>query len=234
MTRHLLAVAVPILLLASASSGAQQRVMTTQDYARAEQLLAPTTNPLVFRAGVQPTWLGGDRFWYRVRLPDGTAPMIVVDAAKATKLNCATSAAKCAALVPPNANANATRSRRAGRFPESMKLSTTFTVSPCFNRKPGLVRERALRCLHSRSSISRISFAVLIVNRPASAIVGSSLRRWPLLASRVTITQMSKTYVLDCNRKTQICLASACPLLGPLLGRTRTIVPFCRRARGEE
>ena len=117
MTRRLLAVAVPVLF-SSAPAAAQQRTLTTADYARAEQMLGPTTNPLVFRAGVQPTWVGADRFWYRVRLPDGTAPMVVVDAAKATKINCATSAAECAQLVP--SSSNAPRAARAGRLPESM------------------------------------------------------------------------------------------------------------------
>ena len=54
--------------------------VTAEDYARAESLLAGATNSLVFGASVQPTWLSGDRFWYRNTIPGG-AEFILVDAA---------------------------------------------------------------------------------------------------------------------------------------------------------
>ena len=38
-------------------SNAQQRVITAEDYARAEKSMSYNTSPLVLRAGVRPTWL---------------------------------------------------------------------------------------------------------------------------------------------------------------------------------
>jgi dipeptidyl-peptidase-4 len=42
------------------------------------------TTPLVFRTTVRPTWLDGDRFWYRVSIPGG-AEFVLVDSARAVK-----------------------------------------------------------------------------------------------------------------------------------------------------
>ena len=64
---------------------AQSRAVTAADYARAERFLAFNTANLVARTGVQPTWLPDGRFTYRVRLPDGSSPLVVVDPAKGTK-----------------------------------------------------------------------------------------------------------------------------------------------------
>jgi len=121
------ALRMTLLLLATpARSGAQgqapTRVLTTNDYARAEAFLAPNTNPLVFRAGVQPTWLSGDRFWYRVRRPDGSAPMVLVDAALAKRTDCGANSAACANAVPQNANVSSALvlRRRTGRAPEAL------------------------------------------------------------------------------------------------------------------
>lgn len=107
--------AVPSLLPAQAAP----RQVSADEYARAEKFLSFNTTPLVARTGLQPTWLPGDRFWYRVRQADGTSPMIVVDPAKGTKSNCATDAAACAGIVAPTPAANAPRRPRA-RVPESM------------------------------------------------------------------------------------------------------------------
>ncbi len=107
------------LVLLAAPLLAQQRTLTASDYGRAEQFLAASASPLVFRAGVQPTWLSGDRFWYRIRVADGTTPMMLVDPVKGLKVDCATSAAACADAVPATAAAPAPR-RRAGRAPESL------------------------------------------------------------------------------------------------------------------
>jgi len=46
--------------------------VTAADYARAEGLLRTYTAPLVFGATVSPTWLDGDRMWYRNTIPDGS------------------------------------------------------------------------------------------------------------------------------------------------------------------
>jgi len=48
------------------------RAVTSADYQRAEKWMGYNTNPLVFRAGVRPLWLGDDRFWYRVTTPEGS------------------------------------------------------------------------------------------------------------------------------------------------------------------
>ena len=113
-------IALTALLLARPlASHAQQRVLTADDYARAEKFLPVNTNRLVFRTGVQPTWLSGDRFWYRVRLPNGTAPMMLVDPLKGTKINCATDTTACAAVNPPSFSALRT-SAGATRAPQSM------------------------------------------------------------------------------------------------------------------
>ncbi len=106
-------------LLAAPPLVAQQRTLTASDYGRAEQFLAASANPLVSRTATPPTWLDGDRFWYRVRLADGTSPMVLVDPAKALRTECSTNAAACSALVPANAGATAAPRRRGGRTPES-------------------------------------------------------------------------------------------------------------------
>ena len=54
-------------------------VVTAEDYARAERTLAQNTAPLVFGATVQPTWLDGDRFWFRNAISEGTE-FVLVDA----------------------------------------------------------------------------------------------------------------------------------------------------------
>ncbi len=42
------------------------------------------TNPLVYNAGVRPTWISDDRFWYRTTTADGPR-FILMDAAKGTR-----------------------------------------------------------------------------------------------------------------------------------------------------
>ena len=78
-----------LLSLGTAAGAAQQAAaprpaLTTEDYARAEQFLSWKTGPLVFGASVRPTWLEGDRFWYRTTTPAG-AEFVLVDPAKRTR-----------------------------------------------------------------------------------------------------------------------------------------------------
>src|ERR1043166_6383056 len=81
----------PFLRLAIASSvaiisgAAQQRTLTSADYARAEKFMPYNTTPLVFHSGVRPTWLADDRFWYRNTTAEG-AEFVLVDAARATRV----------------------------------------------------------------------------------------------------------------------------------------------------
>lgn len=61
-----------------------QRALTAVDYARAERLLNYNTTPLVFRSGIRPAWLRGDRFWYRVTTQMGSE-FLTVDPSTGTK-----------------------------------------------------------------------------------------------------------------------------------------------------
>ena len=79
------AFAVPIVAQQRGASAA--RALTTADYARAEQFMTWNTTPLLFRSGVRPTWLDGDRFWYRITTPSGSEA-ILVDPVKGTKEPC--------------------------------------------------------------------------------------------------------------------------------------------------
>src|SRR3977135_1889388 len=71
IVRHACAPTLTLILAASLAHAQPPRVFTAADYARAERVLAPTTNPLVFGANIRPTWLPDDRFWYRVLTPRG-------------------------------------------------------------------------------------------------------------------------------------------------------------------
>lgn len=54
------------------------------NYQRAQQRLGSVVEPLVYRADVRPEWVTADRFWYRVRTPEGHE-FISVDAARGTR-----------------------------------------------------------------------------------------------------------------------------------------------------
>jgi dipeptidyl-peptidase-4 len=86
-----------VVILVAASGCANQltaqprsgttRALTAADYARAERFMSWNTTPLVFRNGVTPTWLGDDRFWYRVTTPTGSEAKLV-DPSTGTKAPC--------------------------------------------------------------------------------------------------------------------------------------------------
>ena len=71
-------------LASVAAAQPQPRVFTNDDYARAEQFMGYNTTPLVFHAGVRPTWLADDRFWYRTTTPEGIE-FVMVDPARKTR-----------------------------------------------------------------------------------------------------------------------------------------------------
>src|SRR5437667_4197514 len=75
---------VVITLLLSTASFAQTRVLTAEDYARAEKFMGYNTNPLVLHSGVRATWLPDDRFWYRVATENGNE-FVLVDPARNTR-----------------------------------------------------------------------------------------------------------------------------------------------------
>ena len=64
---------------------AQQRAITSADYARAERFMNYNTGPLVTGGAVRPTWIAGDRFVYRVAAADSSGDVMIVDPARGTR-----------------------------------------------------------------------------------------------------------------------------------------------------
>ncbi|WP_035562896.1 DPP IV N-terminal domain-containing protein [Hymenobacter sp. IS2118] len=84
MYKFILTLSLASVGLLTAVSAQQLPVLTAQDYARAERFLGYNTSPLVDRSMSPPTWLPGDRFWYRVLTPQGSE-FTLVDPARKTK-----------------------------------------------------------------------------------------------------------------------------------------------------
>ncbi|MEW5901687.1 MAG: DPP IV N-terminal domain-containing protein, partial [Acidobacteriota bacterium] len=61
------------------------RSLTAADYAQAEKFMPYNVTPLVLRAGVRPTWLPRDRFWYRNALENEGSEFILVDPKRGTR-----------------------------------------------------------------------------------------------------------------------------------------------------
>jgi dipeptidyl aminopeptidase/acylaminoacyl peptidase len=70
---------VGFLSAAAGPGGDAPRVLTVDDYARAEKFLGASLTPLVFRASVRPNWLPDERFWYRNALAENRSEFILVD-----------------------------------------------------------------------------------------------------------------------------------------------------------
>lgn len=81
MNKFLLA-AIPLAL--ALGTQAQQPVLSTKDYERAESLMTYNTAPFIDRAVVAPNWLPGDKFWYRVLTAKGSE-FVLVDPVKGTR-----------------------------------------------------------------------------------------------------------------------------------------------------
>lgn len=64
---------LPVLLLVNLclAGQAEKKVLTAEDYARAEKFLSRYTEPLVCGGSVQPHWINEDSFWYRNNIPEG-------------------------------------------------------------------------------------------------------------------------------------------------------------------
>jgi dipeptidyl aminopeptidase/acylaminoacyl peptidase len=88
---------VLITLVAALPLQAQTPSVTAADYARAERLLGPTANKLVYGGSVRPHWLQRDRFWYENTIPEGSE-FIVVDPARKTRARAFDHAKMAAAL----------------------------------------------------------------------------------------------------------------------------------------
>ena len=73
------------------------RALTAADYARAEKYMGYNTTPLVLGAGVRPTWLPDERFWYRTATAEGFE-FVLVDPAKKSRARAFDHARLAAAL----------------------------------------------------------------------------------------------------------------------------------------
>lgn len=79
-----------IFMLGAAAGRAQQpggeppRALSAADYARAEKFMSYNTAPLVLHGSVRPTWLAGDRFWYRNTTAEGSE-IVLVDPGRGTR-----------------------------------------------------------------------------------------------------------------------------------------------------
>jgi dipeptidyl aminopeptidase/acylaminoacyl peptidase len=97
----LLVASVPRVLGAVAAAQQQSppppRALAAADYARAERFMSYNTTPLVFRAGIRPTALADDRFWYRNAIPEGVE-FVLVDPARRTRARAFDQAKLAAAL----------------------------------------------------------------------------------------------------------------------------------------
>jgi dienelactone hydrolase len=77
----------PSTPLRAVPSAVEGRALTPADYARAERFMTYNTAPLVLRSGVRPSWLDGNRFWYRVTTDKG-AEFVLIDSAARTRGAC--------------------------------------------------------------------------------------------------------------------------------------------------
>jgi len=73
-----------ILTFSSAAYAQQTPALTTKDYERAESFMAYNTAPYIDGVAVRPSWLPGEKFWYRNLTAQGSE-FILVDPAKGTR-----------------------------------------------------------------------------------------------------------------------------------------------------
>lgn len=116
----------PITRQASGQSSPTARVLTADDYARAEKALGFATTPLVSGMGITPNWLPDGRFWYRVRRANGSSPAMLIDPATGARTDCAVNVSTCAPFV--DAPPTLIIPRRAGTPPESRSPDGTKGV----------------------------------------------------------------------------------------------------------
>ncbi len=85
--RRGLSLLLPAVFAVAVVSAGQQvttppRALSAEDYARAERVLGYNTSPLVLHGAVHPTFVHGDRFWYRTTVENGTEFVLVDPAAR--------------------------------------------------------------------------------------------------------------------------------------------------------
>jgi dipeptidyl-peptidase-4 len=101
MLARTLRISATLVVFAAVSGRAdaqQARPLTAADYARAERFLRANVLPLVSGIGVQPAWLGGDRFWYRSNTTTGSQ-LIVVDPSRTLRSSCSADTGRCDAAI---------------------------------------------------------------------------------------------------------------------------------------
>jgi len=69
------------ILNPAAAQQQEKRILTKEDYARAEKFLRQHTDLLVFGANVRPNWIDEHLFWFRNDIPEGYE-FVLVDAEK--------------------------------------------------------------------------------------------------------------------------------------------------------
>jgi dipeptidyl-peptidase-4 len=87
-----------VVICLSGVVGAQQagggpKVLTADDYARAERFMGYNTTPLVLHTAGRANWLPDDKFWYRTNTENGNET-VLVDAETGAKSACALPACK--------------------------------------------------------------------------------------------------------------------------------------------
>src|SRR5258706_14228370 len=117
--------------LAATSAHAQQApVVTAADYARAERFLRENTMPLVSGLGVQPTWLAGDRFGYRVTTR-GQSQFILVNPSKGTRIACSPETDRCGGALHPREGSPAQPRLRPPGRPQSSSQKSLRAAPIC-------------------------------------------------------------------------------------------------------
>jgi len=72
--------------LVAAQEKHEPKVLTVEDYKRAERWLSYNVAPLVDRTNVRPNWLPDGRFWYSVLTPDGIEYVLIDPTTKSRKV----------------------------------------------------------------------------------------------------------------------------------------------------
>ncbi len=91
---------ISVALVSVVAPAQQAPVVTAADYARAQRFLRDNVLPLVSGMGVQPTWLAGDRFGYRIPV-GGVTQFVLVDPARATRTVCSPETDRCGGALDP-------------------------------------------------------------------------------------------------------------------------------------
>lgn len=89
----------------------EPKVLTAEDYQKAERWLIYNVAPLVDRTNVRPNWLPDGRFWYSVLIPDGIEYVLVDPSNKSKKIS-----KQLSEIISPPSS----RGRTLGNFNESV------------------------------------------------------------------------------------------------------------------